>query len=237
MLALGLACLSAILAAVIAQDAEALKLLLSTAQQLNPPTLYALVTLVALLALLLLSLGKSDAPSPSLECPATEWPAGKPARTHPQSYPSYDTSNAKESFLKVNEMLINEICEELPGGYEMPPREVQWIRDMLQYNVCGGKMNRGLMVVECGMEIFKAMDRPLTNESLVKFAVLGWCVEWLQAWLLVADDFMDDSQTRRGQLCWYLQPHVKKIALNDAFTIEMLVYKVPRTPGRVPGRT
>ena len=42
----------------------------------------------------------------------------------------------------------------------------------------------------------------IDNVALCKFAVLGWCIEWLQAWLLVADDIMDESQTRRGQPCW-----------------------------------
>merc|ERR1711972_1140636 len=51
-------------------------------------------------------------------------------------------------------------------------------------------------------------------------------IEWLQAWLLVADDFMDDSKTRRGQKCWYLNDDVQKIAVNDALMIEMIVFKV-----------
>lgn len=32
---------------------------------------------------------------------------------------------------------------------------------------------------------------------------VGWCIEWLQAYFLVADDIMDESITRRGQPCWY----------------------------------
>merc|ERR1712151_1023812 len=97
---------------------------------------------------------------------------------------------------------------------------------MLEYNMVGGKMNRGLMVVESGLCILKSLNRPTPNDTVVRLAILGWCIEWLQGWLLMADDFMDDSQTRRGQNCWYLNDDVKKIAVNDAFMVEMLVYKV-----------
>ena len=46
-------------------------------------------------------------------------------------------------------------------------------------------------------------------------AALGWCIEFLQAFFLVADDLMDDSVTRRGQPCWFRLPEVKTIAVND----------------------
>ena len=34
--------------------------------------------------------------------------------------------------------------------------------------------------------------------------VVGWCVEWLQAAFLVADDIMDRSELRRGRPCWWV---------------------------------
>ena len=91
-------------------------------------------------------------------------------------------------------------------------------------------MTRGLMVVEAVI-IFKARGMPVDNTTMCKFAVLGWCIEWLQAWLLVADDMMDESVTRRGQPCWYKSKTDKgnpvgTIAINDAVTIEALVYKI-----------
>src|ERR1700722_5134856 len=70
-------------------------------------------------------------------------------------------------------------------------------------------------------------------------AILGWCVEVvrpfrpfltpipeivpprkLQAFFLVADDIIDWSFTRRGQLCW--SRSVCDIAINDAFMLEAL---------------
>lgn len=44
----------------------------------------------------------------------------------------------------------------------------------LEYNVPGGKLNRGLSVVDT-VEILKG--RALTEEEYFKSAVLGWCVE------------------------------------------------------------
>ena len=44
----------------------------------------------------------------------------------------------------------------------------------LEYNVPGGKLNRGMSVVD-SVEILK--DRPLTDEEYTKAAVLGWGIE------------------------------------------------------------
>merc|ERR1712032_1395271 len=80
-------------------------------------------------------------------------------------------------------------------------------------------------VVESGVAIIG--EKNVTNTDLCQLAVLGWAIEWLQAWLLVADDIMDSSVTRRGQLCWYKTlGDAWYIAINDAVTIESFVYKI-----------
>jgi farnesyl diphosphate synthase len=48
----------------------------------------------------------------------------------------------------------------------------------------------------------------------------------LQASLLVADDIMDRSLTRRGQPCWYKNEGVGNIAINDAFLLEAAIYQL-----------
>ena len=46
----------------------------------------------------------------------------------------------------------------------------------MDYNVPGGKLNRGLSVVD-SVAILK--DRELTEEEYFKAAILGWSVEWV----------------------------------------------------------
>ena len=159
-------------------------------------------------------------------CPATAWPAGKPLYTDTSEYPDWDDEDKKGSFMKICDMLVREVLEEMPRMYEMPDGEVKWVERMLHYNVKGGKMNRGLMVVESIKCLAKHNGKTLTPKEISRFAVLGWAIEWMQAWLLMADDVMDDSETRRGQPCWYKNKDVQKIAINDAFFVEMLVFKM-----------
>ena len=78
------------------------------------------------------------------------------------------------------------------------------------------------------LDCFSGVSGDMLLGALVQLAVLGWAIEWLQAWLLVADDIMDSSVTRRGQPCWYkkLGQEIWYIAINDAVTIEGLVYQM-----------
>jgi len=89
----------------------------------------------------------------------------------------------------------------------------------MDYTVPGGKMNRGLSVIDTLEEIY---GRSLTDDERFKASILGWTIEWvwtfqllleiwyfqLQAFFLVADDLMDGSHTRRGEPCWFRLPGV-----------------------------
>ena len=157
--------------------------------------------------------------------PATQ--QNRPENQFPIVYPKYDYKNdPKGSFCKICDIMIDDFMKELPENYDLPKRETEWLEKMLNYTTKGGKMNRGLMVVESGISIFGGIEN-VDNTTLCRLAILGWSIEWLQAWLLVADDIMDSSVTRRGQPCWYkkIGQDIWYIAINDAVTIESMVYK------------
>jgi len=122
----------------------------------------------------------------------------------------------EDVFLKIKSELIGYI-----GAQGMPKEAVEWYADNLNYNVQGGKLNRGLSVVDT-LQVLKGVT--LTEDEYQKAAILGWCVELLQAFFLVSDDVMDASFTRRGQACWYKKPGVGLIAINDAFMLESAIY-------------
>lgn len=137
------------------------------------------------------------------------------------------TSADKDKFLKVFDQLKVELINDfdtLPGLSENLKSQLKsYYSECLQKTVPGGKMTRGLTVVR-GVEILKG--RTLTEEEFFEASVLGWQVEWLQAFFLVADDIMDGSITRRGAPCWYKIPHVTQDnGINDALFLENLIYK------------
>ncbi|KZP19029.1 terpenoid synthase [Athelia psychrophila] len=116
------------------------------------------------------------------------------------------------------------IRDELIAHFEaqgMPVDAKEWYKRNLDYNTPGGKLNRGMSVVD-SVEILRG--RSLSDEEYLKAAILGWCIELLQAFFLVSDDMMDQSPTRRGQPCWYKVEGVNNIAINDSFMLEGAIY-------------
>ncbi|KAI9143288.1 ERG20 farnesyl diphosphate synthase [Paraphysoderma sedebokerense] len=130
-----------------------------------------------------------------------------------------------KSFEKSYEILRDELINDLQT-YNTPPEAVERMKEMLEHNVCGGKMNRGISVIDTLSIIAQSKGHQLTKEETFKAHVLGWGVEWLQACFLVADDVMDQSHTRRGKPCWYKVEGVGFNAINDAFLLESHIYKM-----------
>ncbi|CCG81894.1 Farnesyl pyrophosphate synthase [Taphrina deformans PYCC 5710] len=128
---------------------------------------------------------------------------------------------SKQEFIDSFSPLVDELVEYLES-IKMPADSIAWYRQSLEHNCVGGKLNRGLSVID-SLCILTGKDT-LDAETYKKASVLGWAVELLQAFFLVADDMMDQSKTRRGQPCWYLMPKVGNIAINDAFMLEAAIY-------------
>ncbi|XP_041035661.1 farnesyl pyrophosphate synthase isoform X2 [Carcharodon carcharias] len=103
---------------------------------------------------------------------------------------------------------------------------IKRLREVLEYNVPGGKRNRGLSVIASFREL--ASPKQQTEGNLKTALIIGWCVELLQAFFLVADDIMDQSVTRRGQACWYRREGVGLDAINDSYLLEATVYQLLR---------
>jgi len=108
---------------------------------------------------------------------------------------------------------------EVPELRDMPETN-RWMARILQYNVPHGKRNRGLSTVLA----YRYMTNELHEGNVKLSGVLGWTVEMLQAFFLMADDIMDHSETRRGRLCWYTVNDVGSGALNDAILVEGAIY-------------
>ncbi|KAF6756528.1 isoprenoid synthase domain-containing protein [Ephemerocybe angulata] len=131
-----------------------------------------------------------------------------------------DKAARRAKFEQAFEKIRDELIEHVKGE-GMPDEAVEWYKNNLDYNVPGGKLNRGMSVVDTA-EIIKGST--LTETEYFRAALLGWCIELLQAFFLVADDMMDASITRRGQPCWYRLPKIGMVAINDACMLEGAIY-------------
>jgi len=143
-----------------------------------------------------------------------------------------DSKQELQEFADVYPVLEQGIMRELPS-FDMPPHARDWIQRLVRETVQGGKMNRGVTVLHSYQQLLE--NQQVTRSEAFKAQVLGWCVEWLQAFFLVADDIMDQSLTRRGKPCWYRNPHplgtskedlIGNIAINDSFILEAFIYRI-----------
>jgi len=146
-----------------------------------------------------------------------------------------DDKEAKKAlFVSKFQPLLDEIISTTEKDYPDYDKDaLVWFRKSMEYNTLGGKMNRGLSVLDSYKRL---INREPTVEEIDDCSILGWMIEWLQGFFLVSDDIMDDSITRRGNACWYRAEDppckgwkgqkVGMVAINDAFLIEACIYKI-----------
>jgi len=156
---------------------------------------------------------------------ASPTPVAAPLPTIPPPIPAKDKkAAARKRFEDVYAVVRDDLLADF-RKHNMPEESIDYYRRSMDYNVPGGKLNRGLSVVD-SVAILKG--RELTESEYFKAAVLGWSVEWLQAYFLVSDDIMDASITRRGQPCWYRVEGVGLMAVNDALILEGAIFQMIR---------
>ncbi|KAF6003101.1 hypothetical protein F1559_004134 [Cyanidiococcus yangmingshanensis] len=136
----------------------------------------------------------------------------------------------REEFLTSYERIRDEVLSDLKSEeFQLPDEIFERVRFCVDYNVPHGKLNRGLTVVEAyrasrGGPPIEALSETERQDAFL----LGWCVEWLQAFFLVADDVMDGSKTRRGRPCYYLLDNIGLSAVNDSLLLEAHIYRLLR---------
>ncbi|PSN57541.1 Farnesyl pyrophosphate synthase, partial [Blattella germanica] len=134
------------------------------------------------------------------------------------------SKDESRDFMAVFPDVVRDLTE--TGRQEDIPEATKWFAKVLQYNVPGGKKNRGLATVFAYRML--APKNELTQESLRLAMIMGWCVEMFQAFLLVMDDIMDSSETRRGRPCWYRKNDLGVAAINDGILLENGLYQLLR---------
>ncbi|CAN6269571.1 unnamed protein product [Urochloa humidicola] len=127
-----------------------------------------------------------------------------------------DVGDYHERFVRAYDRLREEIVAD--DSCELTDEARRWVAQMIDYNVPGGKLNRGLSVIDSYLLLKQGSE--ITEDEFFLACVLGWCVEWFQACALVLDDITDGSHTRRDQLCWFRRPEVGLQGINDGILLK-----------------
>ncbi|KAJ5638465.1 hypothetical protein N7528_000855 [Penicillium herquei] len=103
----------------------------------------------------------------------------------------------------------------------VPPDAVESYKKCLLNNIQGGKLYRCSTVLDTA-KILK--NDHLTEKQKQDLIILGWSIEILNAAVLVWDDIMDGSITRRGKPCWYRREEIGMMAVNDGCLLNSTIY-------------
>ncbi|KAK0422476.1 hypothetical protein QR680_007594 [Steinernema hermaphroditum] len=97
---------------------------------------------------------------------------------------------------------------------------------LFEETVVGGKYERSRLLVDAYLALKPQGDFAAAVQ-------LSTSIEFMQAFFLVMDDVMDQSETRRGKSCWYRRPDVGLKAINDGLVLEQAAdLVVPEHPNK-----
>jgi len=150
---------------------------------------------------------------------AVDGAAGAEAPTLPSgTRPALEKKDLKERFAAVYPKIVERLQDDpIVVAKEMPSKVRDWIKRLCDYNAPHGKMNRGMICMQAGWVLGADEEQA---------AVLGWCIEMMQAAFLVADDIMDASEMRRTRPCWYKLEGIGLNAINDSWILLAAVYRM-----------
>ncbi|KAK9886191.1 hypothetical protein WA026_015710 [Henosepilachna vigintioctopunctata] len=129
-----------------------------------------------------------------------------------------DTEQFKSFFLTIIEDLTNHNL--ISSIDEVNDRMGQ----IMNYCVSGGKQVRPSLLIAAYK--FIRTETGLVGESIEDAIKLAWCLEMMASFFLVLDDILDNSEKRRGKLCWYKNEDVGMNAINDAVLIQMGLFEL-----------
>ncbi|KAH8800665.1 isoprenoid synthase domain-containing protein [Xylogone sp. PMI_703] len=120
----------------------------------------------------------------------------------------------------IFESLVEEIVEHA-AATNVASEVVEHIRASFLFNSNSKELFRVLVLPEVGRIM---LNRDLSDEEFRHLSILGWLVTMFQAYLEVADDIRTGSSTHLGRKCWYLQPNVGMMAINDAALLKTGIF-------------
>jgi farnesyl diphosphate synthase len=131
--------------------------------------------------------------------------------------------DSKDQLNAIFPELVAKFILHMRENYDLPEKAYERLERMIVYTCQGGKLNRAIMVLTATKELCRKNNLSY-EQRREKAMVLGWCIEILQSHFLVADDMMDQSETRRDNPCWYKLPDIQYDAVNDAIILESFLY-------------
>uniref|UniRef100_A0A2K5ZCZ3 Farnesyl pyrophosphate synthase n=1 Tax=Mandrillus leucophaeus TaxID=9568 RepID=A0A2K5ZCZ3_MANLE len=141
-------------------------------------------------------------------------------------------AQGKQDFIQHFSQIVRVLTED-EMGYSETGDAIAQLKEVLEYNAIGGKYHQGLTVLVASRELVE--PRKQDADSLQRALTMGWFVELLQAFFLVADDIMDSSLSPQGQIWWYQKPGMGLDAINDAMLLEACIYHLLKLYSTAPG--
>lgn len=118
--------------------------------------------------------------------------------------------------------IVNDLVETVEG-YKCN-NFAESFRKTLEYNLHLSNRKHGIIPVLTYRCI--AQKHELTAENIKLAQILGWCIEIVHVLSFITDDVVDNSDLRRGKVCWYKLDGVGLNVIHDSLLLENAVFKL-----------